>query len=214
LLKSAERGGYFYFSLVRGSRDVQSRFDPAGHDYGDPDVMPRDLVTETMIRQMAQHRATVSFDRFGRRPTYISLRFPVPAQAASSTPIDMLPGLKILAIDDQQMILDLLGGISQSLGLHLTALRDPARGVELFKKERFDIVMVDLAMGRVSGWEIAREVKLLSRDTPVIMMTGWGIDISPEEAAAGGVDFTLAKPFRIEQLTDIINRARLKYISS
>ena len=124
-----------------------------------------------------------------------------------------MTGLRILAIDDQQMILDLLSGICQSLGHHLTAMLDPVAGMDKFRRENFDMVMVDLAMGEVSGWDVAREVKLYSPETPVIMITGWGMDLNPEEVRRAGVDFTLTKPFKIEQLTEIIQSARQKHLS-
>jgi len=217
-IKSECRNDNLYVNLIRGSRDRYRQFDPAQIDFGDPDVMPRDIIDENLLVALVRSRGRVSFDRFGRRPTYISFRFPISdIQGVSPTENvadKSMSGLKLLAIDDQQMILDLLSGICGSLGLDLTAEQNPARGVEMFKRGEYDIVMVDLAMGEVSGWDIAREIKRYSPDTPVIMMTGWGMRLSPEETARGGVDYTLAKPFRIEQLTEIINQARLKRISS
>ncbi len=217
LLKSEIRGSHFYLSLVRGTREMQRRFDPTTRDFGDPDVLPRDIVSDEFLQALVENKGEVSFDRFGRRPTYLSFRFPcgqpdIKAPEAPAPP--RIAGLKILAIDDQQMILDLLAGICQSLGLELTAVRDPARGLDLFRNQRFDMVMVDLAIGRVSGWDIARDIKQHSPDTPVIMLTGWGADIAREKAAQGNIDFTLSKPFRIEQLTEIISRAGSRHLSS
>jgi len=216
LLKSEIRGGHFYLSLVRGARDAHRRFDPTTRDFGDPDVLPRTIISDDLLKVLADDRGEASFDRFGRRPTYLSFRFPVEnavQMSSKSEPASTLAGLKILAIDDQQMILDLLSGICQSLGLELAAVRDPSEGLELFKQRPFDMVMVDLAIGRVSGWDIAREIKRLSPETPVIMLTGWGVDIA-QDKADGSIDFALAKPFRIEQLTEIISRAGSRHISS
>jgi CheY-like chemotaxis protein len=217
LIRSELREGYFYISLVRGSQEKHRQFDPLLHDFGDPDVLPDELFGDELRRSVARNKGEVSFDRFGRQPTYISFRFPysdvsIIGEEHKAEP--NTPTLRILAIDDQQMILDLLSGICQSLGLELTAVRTPAEGISLFRQNKFDIVMIDLAIGETSGWEIAPKIKELSPRTPVIMMTGWDIDVSAEEAARSGVDFTLAKPFKIEQLTEIVNRARLKLISS
>lgn len=217
LVKSEERGGRTYLSMVRGLRDRNRLFDPARIDFGAAEVMPAELLDAPGRAVLAGCRAEVSFDRFGRRPTYLSFRFAAGAAAADVAGRerrDELAGLRILAIDDQQMILDLLAGISISLGLKLTAIQDPLRALELFKREPFDLVMVDLVMGESSGWDVARQVKRLSPETPVILMTGWGLQISPEEAAAGGVDITLAKPFKIEQLTEVIRSARSRRIPS
>ncbi len=216
MLKSEIRGGYFYLSLIRGARDAHRRFDPTTRDFGDPDVLPRDIISEELLKVLADDKGEASFDRFGRRPTYLSFRFPVEDashEVSETAPASALAGLKILAIDDQQMILDLLSGICQSLGLELAAVRDPSEGLALFGQQRFDMVMVDLAIGRVSGWDIAREIKRKSPETPVIMLTGWGVDIA-QDKADGSIDYALAKPFRIEQLTEIISRAGSRHISS
>jgi CheY-like chemotaxis protein len=217
LLKSQVRDKYFYLSLVRGSRDKHRLFDPTSHDFGAPDVLPRDIAGEDAAPALIANKSEVSFDRFGRRPTYLSFRFPYPETSGDKPARKTdagVAGMRILAIDEQQMILDLLSGICQSLGLELTSYRDPAPAMELFKQQQFDIVMVDLAVGQVSGWDIARKIKRYSPETPIIMMTGWGMDIEPDRARRGGIDFTLAKPFRIEQLTEVIAQARTKLLSS
>jgi CheY-like chemotaxis protein len=217
LLKSEIRGGHFYLSLVRGAHEAHRRFDPTTRDFGDPDVLPRDIISDELLKALVDDKGEASFDRFGRRPTYLSFRFPVSDEAPDipdARPSSALAGLKILAIDDQQMILDLLSGICQSMGLELAAVRDPSEGLALFRQRRFDMVMVDLAIGRVSGWDIAREIKRISAETPVIMLTGWGVDIARDRAAEGSIDYALAKPFRIEQLTEIISRAGSRQISS
>ncbi|MDD4052181.1 MAG: response regulator [candidate division Zixibacteria bacterium] len=218
LVKNERRDDSLYLSMVRGPRDKQRLFDPARIDFGGPEVIPTELLGPEGKGILARNQGAVSFDRFGRRPTYLSFRFVGPGAAigrgTEKGGRDELTGLRILAIDDQQMILDLLAGISASLGLKLTAIQDPLRALELFKREPFDLVMVDLVMVDSSGWDVARQVKLLSPDTPVILMTGWGLNITPEEAARGGVDITLAKPFKIEQLTEVIRQARQKRIPS
>ncbi len=216
MLRTDLTGGYFYISLLRGTRERHENFDPRAVDFGDPDVLPEDLMPPDYIEKLTDNGGEVSFDRFGKRPTYLTFRFPAPESKATPVeqPQQVVPKtLRILAIDDQQMILDLLTGICASLGWHLTAIIDPRRALAVFEQEKFDIVMVDLAMGDVSGWDIARQIKDHRPDIPIILMTGWGITVSPEQYRRAGIDFTLAKPFRIEQLTEIINKARIKRIS-
>ena len=216
LCRTEQLQGAFYVSLVRGSRDRHRQFNPADHDFGDPDVFPPDLAGEDGPATLIRNKVMVSFDRFGRRPTYLSFKFghPLSAAAAVAKSAPAISGMRILAIDDQQMILDLLASICGSLGLAVTTALDPGQGLDLFRREKFDLVMVDLVMGASSGWDVAREIKRYSPETTVIMMTGWGIDLDSVEAAGGAVDFTLAKPFKIEQLTEILELARLKQPSS
>jgi len=217
-LTSQVRDNDFFISLMRGSRDKHRQFDPFAHDYGDPDVLPPDIADSDMVSLLTHLKGRVSFDRFGRRPTYLSFRFdlsaPSPALLEPETPTGNLAGLKLLAVDDQQMILDLLSGICLSLGLRLTAVRDAQKALEMIRENRYDIVLTDLVMdSEVSGWDIARETKQHWPDTPVVMMTGWGLDVSSNDLSLAGIDFTLTKPFRIEQLIEIVNKARLKHTS-
>lgn len=212
LLKSVTNDDAFYFSIIRGSGEATKVFNPSDYDYGEPDVLPRDFISAEMIGKLINLNAQVSFDRFGRQPTYVSFKFKNIIDSNEVTPMSSKDSkvLTILAIDDQQMILDLLTGICQSLGFRLTAVKSPTEGMNLIRSEKYDIVMVDLVMGDISGWDVAREVKKYSPTTPVVMMTGWGISLSEEQTSRAGVDFTLAKPFKIEQLTEVISQARQK----
>lgn len=215
-IKSELRNGFFYLSLIRGNRDDFTTFDPASKDFGDPDVLPSEFVDDKTKLEISKQKGEVSFDRFGRRPTYLSFRFPESSDGVSEkmTAGDIGGQLTILAIDDQQMILDLLSGICNSLGINLTAVKDPRQGLDLFRRQSFDIVMVDLVMDGLSGWDVTKAVKQQSPNTPVILMTGWGVALTETEIRRAGVDFTLTKPFKIEQLTDIIAKARRKHALS
>ncbi len=215
-IKSHLKENYFYLSLVRGNRSDFEAFDPGQKDFGDPEVLPADFISDDSRTAVHARKGEVSFDRFGRRPTYLSFRFPEldTTPDKPGLPITNLGELKILAIDDQQMILDLLSGICNSLGISLTAVKDPAKGLELFKLQKFDIIMVDLVMEGLSGWDVVRAVRSQNQHIPIIMMTGWGVALSDDETHRAGIDYTLSKPFKIEQLTDIIAKARRKHALS
>ena len=79
---------------------------------------------------------------------------------------------------------------------------------------RPDIVISDLAMPGVSGWELASKVKAISPGTSIIIITGWGVPIDEDKMRQAGVDFVLHKPFRLEQLSDLISRIKLSGIRS
>ena len=71
----------------------------------------------------------------------------------------------------------------------------------------FDIVLTDLAMPGMSGLEVARRIRQLHPHTPIVLVTGWEVNISRAELEAAGITEVLYKPFRIEQLTEIIQSA-------
>jgi CheY-like chemotaxis protein len=64
----------------------------------------------------------------------------------------------------------------------------------------FDAVITDLGMPRMDGRQVARAIKTLSRDTPVILLTGWGQRLLDDDEVPANVDRVLSKPPRIEEL--------------
>ena len=71
--------------------------------------------------------------------------------------------------------------------------------------EKFDIILTDLAMPGLSGLELAREVKKKYAHIPIILITGWEVNLDKAQLEVAGILEVLYKPFRLEQLTDIIN---------
>jgi DNA-binding response OmpR family regulator len=80
-------------------------------------------------------------------------------------------------------------------------------GLDLFRDERHDLVLTDLGMPEMSGWQVARAVKELSPETPIILVTGWGEELDPDAVREGGIDFVLAKPFRVNDVLTLVVRA-------
>ncbi len=114
--------------------------------------------------------------------------------------------LNILAIDDQKIIRDLLESILQSLGHNIKVASSGKDGLELFQSDGFDLVITDLGMPEMSGWEVSQRVKALRKETPVVMITGWGVSFDSEKIKEFGVDYLLPKPFKVEQLSKLIEQ--------
>ncbi len=79
-------------------------------------------------------------------------------------------------------------------------------GISLFSKGRYDMVFTDLGMPGLSGWDVAKAIKDRSSETPVIMITGWGVTIDPADVLDKGVDGVLAKPFEVQGLLDVVRK--------
>jgi len=65
-------------------------------------------------------------------------------------------------------------------------------------------VLTDLAMPRVSGWQVARTAKQLAPGVPVFLVTGFGVELSADERHANGVDAVLVKPLQIQDILDAV----------
>jgi CheY-like chemotaxis protein len=100
-----------------------------------------------------------------------------------------------------------------SAGHEVTTAERGEEGIAKFKIQRFDLVVTDLSMPDLSGWEVAREVKKLRPDMPVILITGWGQNQDEEKLKESGVDRVVTKPFRIEQLMKTVEDLLSKPVS-
>jgi CheY-like chemotaxis protein len=116
--------------------------------------------------------------------------------------------LDILAIDDQEIIRELLTGMLDQLGYNVTVCSTGVQGVEEFESGRFDLVICDIGLPDIDGWEVVERIRSHKPDTPIIMISGWGLDEEVEKAGRRGVDHILPKPFRLENLSELIEKVK------
>ncbi|MDF1543818.1 MAG: response regulator [bacterium] len=146
-----------------------------------------------------------SFDRFAELPSYISFR--IPLGRSTETDPQLAGGtINVLAVDDQPLILDLLTAMCQSMEYNIETATNGDHAIELARKQEFDVVLTDLAMPGLSGLETARGIRHLQPQTPIILLTGWEATIEQSELDRAGITEVLYKPFRIEQLTELIRK--------
>ncbi len=113
----------------------------------------------------------------------------------------------ILAIDDEIGLCHMLGFMLRVDGYEVVPCASGEEGLELFRTRQFDVVCTDLGMPGMSGWEVARAIKALAPDVPVVLVTGWGVELEPDRLAENGVDLLLCKPFRTNDVRRVIAEA-------
>ncbi len=116
-------------------------------------------------------------------------------------------GVRILVIDDDIAVRDVLADILRTGDHHVVAAATGQEGIELFKGSEFDIVFTDLGMPGMDGWQVAHGIKSINPDTPVGLITGWGSTIDDQQLKDRGVDLIVAKPFRFNQVLEIVAEA-------
>ncbi len=114
----------------------------------------------------------------------------------------------ILVIDDDSTVRDLLGDFLGSEGYRVKLARDGTEGLERLKEEVFDIVLLDLVMPGMGGMEVLREAKEgPNADVPCIIITAHGTVKNAVEAMKLGAFDYVTKPFRLDEVALIIERA-------
>jgi signal transduction histidine kinase/CheY-like chemotaxis protein len=133
---------------------------------------------------------------------------PVVAGPESFPPEGRPEGLKVLVIDDEPRVGRILIELLLREGHIVVAADDGPSGLAKCESETFDLVISDLGMPGLSGWDVARLVKQKYPGTPVALVTGWVDRIAGDEARARHVDFLIAKPFTIDQILTVLGQVR------
>lgn len=124
------------------------------------------------------------------------------------------PALRALVVDDTPSMRALIESVLRRAGHEVASAEDGARALELFRSERYDIVLMDLQMPDLDGAEVARAMRRHEKDAglprvPLLVLTA---DASPDAVAAclaAGFDAHVRKPFeRAELLAAVAAAAR------
>jgi CheY-like chemotaxis protein len=126
---------------------------------------------------------------------------------ASSVALPSDVKVKILVIDDEDGVREALRDMLRSTGSEVEIHRNAREGLRAFDRDHFDIVFTDLGMPDISGWQVAEAVKAKRPETPVVLVTGWGVQIGHPDPAHSAVDMVLGKPFRIDDALQALGRA-------
>jgi two-component system response regulator PilR (NtrC family) len=111
---------------------------------------------------------------------------------------------KILIIDDEKSILDLLNVVFEKEGYLVKTSLSATRAVELIGNEDIDMIISDIKMPKMSGMELLRYVRKNRPDIPIVMITAYGtIKQAVEALKAGAMDY-IVKPFDVEELKIIV----------
>src|SRR5437867_4794629 len=126
------------------------------------------------------------------------------APAPEPTPLGV--SLRCLVVDDEEEVGTVLGDVLTTEGHRVVVLTDGGEAIARFRAEPFDLVFTDLAMPRVSGWQVAQSVKEIAPAVPVVLVTGFGVELSAEERQIHGVDLVVVKPLKIKDVLDVVAR--------
>lgn len=116
----------------------------------------------------------------------------------------------ILVIDDEQRIRDACRMVLKTMGFTVETASDGPQGLDLVEEKHFDILLLDLMMPNMSGFEVLSRVRDIDPDTVVIVITGYAtLEHSIEAMKKGAFDF-IPKPFTPDQLRAVVSKS-LRY---
>jgi CheY-like chemotaxis protein len=112
---------------------------------------------------------------------------------------------RILVIDDEETVRSVLSRILSQVNHQVTMAENGEEGIRLFREKDFDLVLTDLGMPGMSGWEVCRAIKKMSSHIPVGMITGWGVEVDQSKIEENGIDFVIPKPFQFDQILKVVD---------
>jgi CheY-like chemotaxis protein len=142
------------------------------------------------------------------------LRIPIREPKSSDESIDSQPalaltGLRALVIDDTRDAADVMQMLIESDGGIADVAYDGASGVTLAHDNKPEVILLDIGMPDMDGYETCRAIrKLVGKNVLVIALTGWGQEEVKRRALEAGFDAHLTKPVDPVKLTDLIHQLR------
>jgi signal transduction histidine kinase/CheY-like chemotaxis protein len=159
-----------------------------------------------------RHGGELTIDTEEGRGSTVTFRLPAAkAQPRRVAPPDTLPPapLRVLLIDDDAAVRSVVADMLAEDGHEVVQAAGGPEGLaHLTNIPRVDLVLTDLGMLGMNGWEVARAVRAAYRSTVVGLITGWDEELGPKPADTGQVDLIVRKPVTQDALRDVIAHTR------
>jgi CheY-like chemotaxis protein len=146
--------------------------------------------------------------------TTFYLRLPHPSKQNSITPAAVQKSSapashkwldkSILVVEDEESNFILMERFLKNTGVKITWARNGVEAIDLVKKERFDVVLMDIRMPIIDGYETTQAIRQFDTDLVVIAQTAFALKGEREKSLAAGCNNYLAKPIDVSELMTIL----------
>ena len=118
--------------------------------------------------------------------------------------------LRILVLDDEPIVCKRLKPALEKLGYEVDAFTQSPEAMRQIQRISYDIIITDLKMKEIDGMQFLSEAKKLHPDTEVIVITGFATMETAKQSLQKGVFDFIAKPFKLSEIQEVVNRAAAK----
>ena len=162
---------------------------------------------------VAQHGGMIKVDSQLDHGTTFDLYFPIIEQKDMVEPVAEMTALSrgtecILFVDDDEILASLGEQLLSTLGYQVCMMTDSTEALKMFtaNANRFDLVITDQTMPKLTGKELIEEIKKVKADIPTILCTGYSSKVDEAEAVEFGISAFMMKPLDLPQLSQTIRQ--------
>lgn len=157
-----------------------------------------------------RHGGEISVESTQGKGTVFTVKLPLVQEAGERVGPDqekpLIEALNVLIVDDMPPITRLVEKTLTRCGLKAFSATSGEQALEIFQDHKIDLVICDLAMPGMNGWEVGKAIQELCRErsvpnVPFILLTGWGGQaLEQTKLAESGVDALVEKPISVKKL--------------
>jgi len=155
-----------------------------------------------------RHQGKIDLESDAQKGTIFNVRFPKVERVDEISEITRkdkrIRQLKILLVDDDEQIREVLSDMLTIDGHEITACSDGHSALSAFRKNHYDLIITDLGMPGMSGLDLSGIIHKEKPRLPIAMITGWGTQLNKDEIAMKGVKALLPKPFHLKDIKALI----------
>jgi CheY-like chemotaxis protein/glycine cleavage system H lipoate-binding protein len=169
------------------------------------------IAVDILLRMLLNRVRESRIKREREQALDIGLKLDVSEEARSLKRVELdNPKARILAVDDEEIILDSFRKILVLAGFSIDTVEIGSEALGLIRKNDYDFVFTDLKMPGMDGVEVTKAVKHLRPDIDVIVITGYAsIETAVETVKYGAMDY-VEKPFTEDELIEFVKTALIK----
>lgn len=117
--------------------------------------------------------------------------------------------IKVLVVDDEKVVREFLVRLLSLEDIEVKAAEDGLKAIEIAKKEKFDLIFLDVRMPNLDGLQTLKELKKTAPAfTRYVMITGYAVDDMLEQAKVEGATTAIKKPFEIGEILNQLSEVR------
>jgi signal transduction histidine kinase/CheY-like chemotaxis protein len=153
---------------------------------------------------VTRHGGTLDVASTAGQGSTFTIKLPIATEAQATPPLPvptpLLRKARILVVDDEPGVRAVLVDMLTAAGHEVVEAGEGNEALTKCDKEAFDVVLTDISMPGLSGWDVAETVRKRFPSLPVGLVTGWGDQLDADRLSRCAVSFVIAKPFRADDV--------------